>query len=217
MRVVLVGGHGKIALLLAGLLSERGDEPVALIRNPAHEADVAAVGARAVVLDVEHTGAEQLAAAFDGADAVVFAAGAGPGSGVARKYTVDRDGSVLSATAAEAAGVRRFLQISSMGAGEPAPDGTDEVWRAYLDAKAQAEADLRGRDLDWTILRPGRLTDDPATGAVTLGERVGRADIPRADVAAVLVALLDAPATAGATLEAVAGETPIATAVGALR
>ncbi|MFC8526201.1 NAD(P)H-binding protein [Nocardia sp. NPDC057227] len=217
MRVVLVGGHGKIALLLAGLLGERGDEPVALIRNPAHGAEVAAAGARAVLLDVENTDAGQLAAALDGADAVVFAAGAGAGSGAARKYTVDRDGSVLAATAAEAAGVRRFLQISSMGAGEPAPDGTDEVWRAYLDAKTQAEDDLRGRDLDWTVLRPGRLTDDPATGAVTIGQRVGRSDIPRADVAAVLVALLDAPETAGATLEVVAGETPIAAAISALR
>ncbi|UGT61589.1 NAD(P)H-binding protein [Nocardia asteroides] len=217
MRVVLVGGHGKIALLLAGLLSERGDEPVALIRNPAHGAEVAAAGARAVLLDVENTDAGQLAAVLDGADAVVFAAGAGAGSGAARKYTVDRDGSVLAAGAAEAAGVRRFLQISSMGAGEPAPDGTDEVWRAYLDAKTQAEDDLRGRDLDWTVLRPGRLTDDPATGAVTIGQRVGRSDIPRADVAAVLVALLDAPETAGATLEVVAGETPIAAAISALR
>ncbi|MFC8045532.1 NAD(P)H-binding protein [Nocardia sp. NPDC057353] len=213
MRVVLVGGHGKIALLLAGLLSERGDEPVALIRNPEHEADVAAAGARAVLLDVEHSSVDQLAAVLEGADAVVFAAGAGAGSGAARKYTVDRDGSVLAATAAEAAGVRRFLQISSMGAGEPAPDGTDEVWRAYLDAKTQAEEDLRGRDLDWTVLRPGRLTDDPATGAVTLGARVGRSDIPRADVAAVLVALLDAPETAGATLEVVAGETPVVAAI----
>lgn len=216
MRVVLVGGHGKIALLLAGLLARRGAEVVGLIRNPDHAADVTATGASAEVLDVENSGAEELAAVLRGADAVVFAAGAGPGSGAARKYTVDRDGSVLAASAAEATGVRRFVQISSMGAGEPPAPGTDEVWRAYLDAKTQAEEDLRTRDLDWTILRPGRLTDAAPTGRVHLAGRTGRSDIPRADVAAVVAALLDAPETARTTLEVVSGDTEIADAIAAL-
>src|SRR6185312_6979570 len=164
MRVVIAGGHGKIALLLERLLAERGDQAVGLIRNPAQVADVQKTGAEAVVCDLEAASADDVAVLLSGADAVVFAAGAGPGSGVPRKDSVDRAGSVLMADAAERAGVRRFVQVSSMGAGSPPRPGTDEVWAAYITAKTAAEADLRARDLDWTILRPGSLTDARTAG-----------------------------------------------------
>ncbi|WP_280399111.1 SDR family oxidoreductase [Nocardia carnea] len=217
MRIVIAGGHGKIALLLAEQLTGRGHSVIALIRNSAHAPEVYATGAEAVVLDLERAAVTDLAATVQGADAVVFAAGAGPGSGAARKYTVDRDGSVLLAEAAERVGTRRFLQVSAMGTGLPPAPGTDEVWAAYIDAKTQAEDDLRSRDLDWTVLRPGRLTDAPGTGSVTLAPpRLERGEIPREDVATVLVALLAADHTAGRTLELVSGTTPVEQAVAAL-
>ena len=175
MRVVIAGGHGKIALLLERLLAERGDQAVGLIRNPAHVTDVRKAGAEAVICDLEAVSADDVAVLLAGADAVVFAAGAGPGSGAPRKDSVDRAGSVLMAEAAERAGVRRFVQVSSMGAGQPPRPGTGEVWAAYITAKTAAEADLRARDLDWTILRPGGLTDAPATGRIRLAP-------PRVDV-----------------------------------
>jgi uncharacterized protein YbjT (DUF2867 family) len=214
MRIVIAGGHGKIALLLEHLLAARGDQAVALIRNPAHAADVQAAGAEAVICDLETASAEQVAGLVAGADAVVFAAGAGPGSGAARKDTVDRGASVLMAEAAEQAGVRRFVQVSSMGAGQPPRAGTDEVWAAYITAKTAAEDDLRDRALHWTILRPGRLTDDPATGTVRLGiPPVPAGSVSRADVAAVIAGLLSEPGTRHQTLELVGGNTPVAAAV----
>src|SRR6516165_3934041 len=214
MRVVIAGGHGKIALLLERLLAERGDEAVGLIRNPAQVADVQKAGAEAVVCDLEAASADELAALLSGADAVVFAAGAGPGSGAPRKDTVDRAASVLMAGAAQRAGVRRFVQISSMGADKPPQPGRDEVWAAYITAKGAAEADLRARDLDWTILRPGGLTDAPATGRIQLAPPpLPRGTIPRADVAAVIAALLDNPGTRHQTLELVSGDSPVAAAV----
>ncbi|GAA2274521.1 NAD(P)H-binding protein [Nonomuraea roseoviolacea subsp. roseoviolacea] len=214
MRIIIAGGHGKIALRLERLL---GSAAVGLVRNPAHVSDVEATGARAVVCDLERASAEELAAVLDGADAAVFAAGAGPGSGVARKDTVDRAASALLADTAERAGVRRFLQISSMGAGKPPAGGRDEVWAAYITAKTQAEVDLRGRDLDWTIVRPGGLTDDPGTGLVRLEPEVPRGTVPRDDVAAVLAELLRERAAVHRTLELVSGDTPVAEAVAALR
>ena len=211
MRIVIAGGHGQIALLLSRRLTDRGDSVVGLIRAPAHAAEVVAAGAEPVTADLEEIDAATLAGHLTGADAVVFAAGAGPDSGAARKDTVDRDAAALLADAATRAGVRRHLQVSAMGV-DDAPAG-DEVFAIYLRAKAAAEQDLRGRDLDWTILRPGGLTDDPATGTVRLEPHVDSGQVPRDDVAAVLVALLDEPATAGTTLELVGGDTPIADAV----
>jgi nucleoside-diphosphate-sugar epimerase len=171
MRIVIAGGHGKIALVLERLLAERGDQAVGLIRNPAHIADVHQTGAEAVVCDLEAASAGHVAVLLSGADAVVFAAGAGPGSGAPRKDSVDRAAAVLMADAAEQAGVRRFVQVSAMGAGQPPRPGSDEVWAAYITAKTAAEADLRTRDLDWTILRPGHLTDAPPAGTVQLAAR----------------------------------------------
>ncbi|MEU8084042.1 NAD(P)H-binding protein [Micromonospora sp. NPDC049101] len=213
MRVVIAGGHGKIALLVQRHLIGRGDSAVGLIRNPQQAATLRAVGATPVICDLEHTDVADLAAHLDTADAVIFAAGAGPGSGAARKDTVDRAGAALLADAATRAGVRRYLLVSSMGVDGPPAAGTDDVWAAYLRAKRAAEDDLRGRDLAATVLRPGRLTDDPPTGRVTLTRHAGRGAISRADVAHVLVALLDEPGTAGATLELVDGPTPIADAI----
>jgi uncharacterized protein YbjT (DUF2867 family) len=214
MRIVIAGGHGKIALLLERLLAGRGDEVVGLIRNPAHVADVQKAGAEAVVCDLEAASADDVAVLLSGASGVVFAAGAGAGSGAARKDSVDRGASALMADAAERAGVRRFVQISSMGAGQPPQPGSDAVWAAYITAKTAAEDDLRSRDLDWTILRPGGLTDASATGRVRLAAPpVPAGTISRADVAAVIAALLDEPDTRHQTLELVSGDNPIAAAV----
>lgn len=214
MRIVIAGGHGKIALLLEHILAERGDQAVGLIRNPAHVGDVQKAGAEAVVCDLEAASADDVAVLLSGADAVVFAAGAGAGSGAPRKDSVDRAASVLMADVAERAGVRRFVQISSMGAGRPPRPGTDEVWAAYITAKTAAEADLRARDLDWTILRPGGLTDAPATGRIRLAAPpVPGGTVPRADVAAVIAALLDNPGTRHQTLELIGGDSPVAAAV----
>ena len=217
MRVVIAGGHGKIALILERLLSERGDSVAGLIRNPAQVGDLENAGAEAMVVDLEKSSVDQVAAHLHGADAVVFAAGAGPGSGAARKETVDRDAAILLADAAETAGVSRYLMISAMGADDPTQDGAaDPVFAAYLRAKAAADKAVRARTaLNPTIVRPGLLTNDPGTGRVTIADSTGRGSIPREDVAAVLVAVLDTPGTGGQTFEVISGDTPIAEAVAA--
>jgi len=213
MKIVIAGGHGKIALRLARLLRADGHSVVSLVRNPDHTTDVQAAGATAVVADLERQSPHGLAPHLAGVDAVVFAAGAGPGSGPERKDTVDRGGAVLLADAAELSGVRRYLLVSSTGAGSEPPAGTDETFAAYLRAKTAAEDDLRGRDLDWTILRPGALTDDAGTGRVRLGGEVPRGEVTRDDVAAVLTALLAEPRTAGMVLELAGGDQPVDAAV----
>lgn len=214
MRVVIVGGHGKIGLRLAALLAARGDVVVAVVRNPDHRADLERAGATPVVLDMESASADELAEHVRGADAVVFAAGAGPGSGVERKDRVDRAAAVLLADAAALAGVRRYLLVSSAGVDDPPAAGTEEVWAAYLAAKKAAEDAIRATDSDWTILRPGQLTDDPGTNSVQLEpppiERGSGFDtVTRDDTAAVLIALLDTPGTAGQVLELREGEADV--------
>ncbi|PZT76015.1 MULTISPECIES: SDR family oxidoreductase [unclassified Streptomyces] len=212
MRIVIAGGHGQIALRLERLLAARGDEAVGVIRNPEQRGDLRDAGAEPVVLDLESAAVEEVAEVLRGADAAVFAAGAGPNSGTARKDTVDRGAAVLFADAAERAGVRRYVVVSSMGA-DPEHAG-DEVFDVYLRAKGAADADVRARSgLDWTILRPGMLTDDAGTGQVLLAAKTGRGPIPRDDVAATLLELLDTPATAGLTLELIAGPVPLPVAV----
>ena len=214
MRVIVVGGHGQIALRLQRILTAGGHPALGIVRNPAHLDDVRASGADAVVCDLEHADLDQVAGLIEGAEAVVFAAGAGPGSGAARKETVDHAAAALVAEAAERAGAHRFVQISSMGAGSPPPPGTDDVFAAYLRAKSAAEDDLRSRDLDWTVLRPGRLTNEPGTGRVELGPPpLGRGEVSRDDVAAVIAALLVDRHSIGLTLELVAGDTLIADAI----
>jgi uncharacterized protein YbjT (DUF2867 family) len=218
MRIVIAGGHGQIGLRLERLLTTRGDVVAGLVRNPDHIADVEATGSAAFLCDLETASVDEVAGHLVdvGCDAVVFAAGAGPGSGVARKDTVDRGAAVLLADAAEKAKVRRYLMVSAIRADEAPPPRVDPAFGAYLRAKAAADEDLRARDLDWTILRPGRLTNEPGTGLVRLGASVGYGDVPRDDVAAVLVALLDEPRTAHKTLELVSGGRPITAAIRAV-
>lgn len=217
MRTVVAGGHGKVGRRVGRLLAARGDEVVALVRDPAHVDELAADGVTAVVVDLERASVAEVVAVMRGADAVVFAAGAGAGSGAARKQTVDYAAAVLTAEAAERAGVRRYLQVSAMGVeryrDEPEPAETEDVFEVYLRAKLAAEDDLRARDLEWTVLRPGRLTDEPGRGTVTLERAVARADVSRDDVAAVVVALLDRPATARTVLELAGGDTSVDEAV----
>ncbi|MER5279234.1 SDR family oxidoreductase [Streptomyces sp. NPDC002809] len=212
MRIVIAGGHGQIALRLERLLAARGDEAVGVIRNPQQSEDLRAAGAEPVVLDLESATVEQTAEVLRGADAVVFAAGAGPDSGTSRKDTVDRGAAVLFADAAQQAGVRRYVVVSSMGADPDHPG--DEVFDVYLRAKGAADAYVRSSPaLDWTILRPGMLTNDAGTGQVLLAASTGRGPVPRDDVAAALVELLDTPATAGLTLELISGNVPVSVAV----
>ena len=215
MRVVIAGGHGQVARLLEQLLAARGDEAVGIVRNPDHTADLEAIGAKAVVLDLEEASVSDVQEVVAGSDAVVFAAGGGPGSGKERKLTVDRDAAILLADAAVAAGVRRYVLVSSMGAGAGSPD-SDDVFEVYTWAKGQAEEAVKERDLDVTIVRPGHLTDEESTGQVTVSTTVERGDISRADVALVIVAVLDRDGLADKTFEVVGGGDEIDYALTAL-
>ena len=213
MDILVAGGHGQVALRLLKLLAEQGHTARGLIRNPAHAADLEQAGAVPVIGDLEND--ESLAPYVRGADAVVFAAGAGPGSGVARKRTVDLGGAVKLADAAVETGVRRYVMVSSIGA--QAPESAGDAMRPYLEAKAEADEYVRRAGLDWTIVRPGSLTDDPGTGRVRAGTELGgRGPIPRDDVAAVLAATLETPSTVGVTFELFTGDTPIMDALNAL-
>jgi uncharacterized protein YbjT (DUF2867 family) len=204
--VAIAGGHGKIAMILGRLLAERGDTVRGLIRNPDQADDLRAAGIEPVIADLESE--SDIASAIRGADAVVFAAGAGPGSGDARKRTVDFGGAVKLVEAAKAEGVSRYLIVSSMGA-DKAPEDGSEGFGAYLQAKFEADEAVRASGLDYTIVRPGGLTDDPGTGLVTIAEHTDRGEIPRADVAAVFVACLDTPSTIGQSFDLISGTTPI--------
>jgi uncharacterized protein YbjT (DUF2867 family) len=210
--IVIAGGHGQIALRLARLLASRGETVRSLVRNPGHREDVAATGAEPVLADLEAL--EDLSEFVAGADAVVFAAGAGPGSGPERKRSVDLGGAVKLVDAATSTGARRYLIVSSMGADDPS-SGSDAM-RPYLEAKAEADAAVAASDLDWTIVRPGRLTDDPGSGMVSAGPRLEFGPVPRDDVAAVLAACLDEPRTVRAAFDLVSGSTPIAEALASL-
>lgn len=212
MKITIAGGHGKIALLLSELLAQAGHTPVALIRNPDHEADVRAHGAEPLLLDLEKSDVSSLVDALRGSDAVVFAAGAGPDSGPARKLTVDRDGAILLATAAHTAGVPRVVVISAIGSDDFDPDSDDE-FQIYLRAKSEADAAVRALDLDWTIVRPGGLTDEPGTGLVEAAAVVERGSIPRADVAAVIAGLLGSGQAIRSQFEVVSGSVPIDSAL----
>jgi nucleoside-diphosphate-sugar epimerase len=212
-RIAIVGGHGKVALHLIHVLRRSDHTPVALVRNEDYRAELEERGAEVRLLDIERQGAGDFAAAFEGCDAVVFAAGGGPDGNIERKRTVDLEGSLKSIEGARQAGITRFVQISAIGVDDPLPADTSDVWRAYVEAKRDADAALRTSSLDWTILRPGRLTDDPATGLVSLGADVTRGDVTRADVAAVVAAVLDVDSTIGKQWNLVNGDTPVNEAV----
>jgi len=205
MDVVVAGGHGQIGLRLLRLLADGGHRARGLVRNPDHVQDVAAAGGEAVVCDMEAL--DDLSGCCEGADAVVFAAGAGPGSGPERKRTVDLGAAVKLMEA----GVRRYVMVSAISAGRP--EEWSDAMRPYYEAKAGADERLMASGLDYTIVRPGGLTDEPGTGRVTVGTGLGYGNIPRDDVAAVLLAALETPGSIGKTFELVAGDTPIEDAV----
>ena len=225
MLIAIAGGHGKIAQLLERQLVDAGHRVIGIIRNPDHAADLEAAGAEPLVLDLEKTDAAALAEHLEGADAVVFAAGAGPNSGPERKLTVDRDGAVLLADAAVRAGVRRYALISSIGAdafdparAEGTGSGSDEdTFQVYLRAKSEADAAVRERDLEWTIVRPGGLTNDAGTGRVKLATSTGRGSIPRADVAAIVATALTGGLAVRQQFEAISGEDSVSDALATLR
>jgi len=207
MDIAIAGAHGKVARRLTRRLVARGDRVRGLIRKPDHAADVRADGAVPVLCDLEAAAVEDVAEAIAGADATVFAAGAGPGSGAARKLTVDRDGGVKLLRAARDAGVERYVMISSVGAESP-PEG-DDVFSVYLRAKAEADRALMASDRAWTIVRPGLLTEDPGTGRVRIDVDPHRGTVPRDDVAAVLDAVLHEPRSVGHVLYVNAGDEPV--------
>lgn len=210
MDVVIAGGHGKIGMRLGRLLVADDHRARGLIRNPAQADELRAIGVEPVVCDLEAD--DDVAAAIAGADAVVFAAGAGPGSGAARKLTMDRDGAIALIDAARRAGVRRYVMVSAQGIRE----GGEGDFGVYLRAKGEADAALAASGLAHTIVRPGGLSDDPGTGRVAARETVDRGEISRDDVAATLQAVLHATNTIGVTFELVAGDTPIEEALAAL-
>jgi nucleoside-diphosphate-sugar epimerase len=214
--VAIAGGHGQIARRLARLLVERGDRVRGLIRNPGHADDLRADGSEPVLCDLEAAAPAEVAEAIAGADAVVFAAGAGPGSGAERKFTMDRDGAVKLLEAARTAGVRRYVIVSSVGAEDPPPADSDDVFAVYLRAKAEADQAVAASDRDWTIVRPGALTDDPRSGRVTLSTEPVRDRVARDDVAGVLAAVLAEPRSAGLTLYVVGGDDAVDEALEAL-
>ncbi|MDZ7829808.1 MAG: SDR family oxidoreductase [Halofilum sp. (in: g-proteobacteria)] len=211
MRVVVAGAHGQIAMLLHPLLIERGHEVRGLVRNPEHADELERSGVEPVVCDLEAD--DDVAARVGEADAIVFAAGAGPGSGAERKRTLDRDGALKLIEAAHTNGICRYVMVSAMNPERPRGN---EVFRYYLQMKAEADAALRESGLDWTVVRPGRLTDEPGNGRVTAARELERSDLPRADVAAVLAEVLDMPETIGLQFNVVAGDTPVREALAAL-
>lgn len=211
MDVAIIGGHGQIARHLTGRLVEAGHGVRAVVRSPDQVSDVEQDGATAVVHDVETGDVAGLAAGLEGCGALVFAAGAGPGSGARRKWTVDYGGAVQALRACERAGVARYVMVSAMGTDDPPVD--DDVFSVYLRAKMAADAQLRASDLHWTVVRPGRLTDDEPTGRVTVARHVQSGEVTRADVATVLATVLGEPATIGHVLEVVGGDTDVVDAV----
>jgi uncharacterized protein YbjT (DUF2867 family) len=209
MDVLIAGGHGKVARRLIRLLAADGHVTRALIRNPDHASDVQADGGTPIVCDLER---DDVGPHVAGADAIVFAAGAGPGSGEERKRTVDLGAAVKCVEAAEAHDVARFVIVSSIGAQDP--EAGPESMRPYLHAKAEADARVAASGLDWTIVRPGSLTDDPGTGRLDVSTELGRrGPVPRDDVALVLLETLLARSTIGLTFEVFAGDTPARDAV----
>jgi uncharacterized protein YbjT (DUF2867 family) len=212
MNVVIAGGHGKIALRLEKLLAERGDSPRGIIRKTEQAADLEEIGAEPIVIDIENV--DDISDALAGAEAVVFAAGAGPGSGPARKRTVDYAGAVKLADAAHRQSIRRYVMVSSIGSNRP------ETWsdqmRPYQEAKHEADEYVMASGLDYTIIRPGGLTDDPGTGQVQVGERLDYGQVTRDDVAAVIAECLVAENTIGKSFDLLNDGTPVSDALRAL-
>jgi uncharacterized protein YbjT (DUF2867 family) len=214
-HIVVIGGHGKVALHLARILTKRGDQVTSVLRNPDHADDVAATGARPVVADIETLDTGALGALLAGHDAVVFTAGAGGGNPT-RTYAVDRDAAMRVIDAAGQAGVRRFVMVSYFGAGADHGVSEENPFFHYAEAKAAADAHLRASDLGWTVLGPGRLTLEAATGRIAVGaEGAAKGEVSREDVALVVAAALNDDSTIGRTIEFNNGDLPIAEALAA--
>jgi uncharacterized protein YbjT (DUF2867 family) len=214
MRIVTAGGHGQIARQFGRLVAQAGHEPVGIIRKPEYVPDLQADGVEPALLDLEATNVDELTEVVRGADVVVFAAGGGPDGNAARKETVDKGAAVMLADAAAAAGVRRYVMVSAMGTENADPD-SDDVFQVYLRAKQAADDHLRDSDLDWTIVRPGRLTDDVPTGQVQVGQLEG-GSVTRGDVAHVLAEVIESDNTIGKTFDLLNGDLPVAEAIGKL-
>jgi len=210
-RILIIGGHGKVALLLAPLLVGRGDDVTSIIRNPAHAADVSATGAAAAVADIENLAVGELATLFAGHDAIVWSAGAGGGN-PSRTYAVDRDAAIRSMDAASSAGVDRYVMVSYFGARKDHGVAPDNPFHAYADAKAAADDHLRASALSWTVLGPSSLTLDDPTGRIDVTSRESRS-VSRADVAAVVAVTLVEDATIGRTIRFNSGSVPIVEAI----
>lgn len=208
MKISIVGGHGSIAMLLYPILKEKGHQVRGIIRKQEQAEDLRQAGAEPVVCDIEKN--VDISEAVGDADAVLFAAGAGPGSGAERKWSVDRDGAIKLMEAAIKNGIDRYVMISAMGTGNPRGS---EVFKIYLKAKEEADEALRNSGLAYTIIKPGKLTDEPGIGKVALAENLERGEIPRADVAAVLAEILETPKAAGCQFDLVSGDTPVTEAV----
>lgn len=208
MKISIVGGHGNIAMLLHPILKEKGHQVRGIIRKEEQADELREAGAEPVVCDIEEQA--DISDAVGDADAVVFAAGAGPGSGAERKWTVDRDGAIKLMQAAITNGIKRYVMISAMGTDNPR--GND-VFKTYLQAKEEADEALRNSGLAYTIIKPGRLTDESGNGKVSLANELEKGEIPRADVAAVLAEILETPEAAGCQFDLVSGNTPIPEAV----
>jgi nucleoside-diphosphate-sugar epimerase len=208
MDVTVVGGHGKVAMRLLKLLAERGDSPRGIIRKTEQVDDLEAIGAEPIVLDIEN---KEISDAIAGSDAVVFAAGAGPGSGPARKRTVDYGGAVNLVEAALAQDIRRYVIVSAMGVNQP--DRWSDEMRPYYEAKAEADRIVSESGLDYTIVRPGGLTDEPGTGKVAIAETLDDGQVTRDDVAAVIAEVLVADNTIKKEFDLLNGDTAVADAV----
>ena len=216
MDVVVAGGHGKIGLRLLRLLASGGHRARGIIRNPEQEADVRDAGAEAIVLDLENAEPEQVTRAIEGADAAVFAAGAGPGSGPERKWTVDYGSAAKLIEACKQDGIARYVIVSTVGADDPEATGAEGDYLVYFQAKQKADDELMASGLDYTVVRPHGLTNEPGTGRVQIGQKLERGQVARDDVAAVLMAVLARDATIGKAFELTSGETPIEEAIAAL-
>lgn len=219
MRIVIAGGHGQIAQQFGRLVAATGHQPVGMIRSPDQIPDLQDAGIEPAMIDLEHTDVAEMTEIVRGADAVVFAAGGGADGNAQRKETVDKGAAIMLADAAEAAGVRRYLMVSAINtdqADPPAADGSaDDVMQVYLRAKQAADDDVRSRDLDWTIVKPGRLTDDIPTGRVQLGQ-LEYGSVTRGDVAHVLAEVIESENTIGKTFDVLNGDQPVKQAVSEL-
>ncbi|GHG49281.1 NAD-dependent dehydratase [Flavimobilis marinus] len=216
MKVVIIGGHGKVALRLATILSDQDHEVTSVIRNPAQSADVADTGAEPYVADVEHLDTTALVDVVSGQDAVVWAAGAGGGS-PERTYAVDRDAAIRVIDAAEQAGVPRFVMLSYFGASLDHQVPGDDPFFAYAEAKAAADQHLRDSALEWTIVAPSALTDKDGTGQILTAESGATAsEVSRDDVAEVIAEVLATGRASGRMVEFNNGTVPISEALAAL-